>query len=322
MNEFELIRQYFLRPAHKALLGNGDDCALIAPGAGNVLAVSSDMLVAGRHFFADVDPCALGFKSLAVNLSDLAAMCAKPLAFTLALALPNADASWLAGYAKGLFACAERYGCELVGGDTTRGPLTISITVMGEVPLDLASRRSAARIGDDIWVSGELGGAALALALKTAGQAQGSTGPVMPELVRRLEYPTPRVELGLALRGMIHAMIDVSDGLFGDLRHMLDASACGALLREADVPMPAQLLRLPVAQRRTSAFAGGDDYELCFTAAAQNRDAIASAAKACQVRVTRIGEITAQAGLRLLDGGLEPVEAATVAALCGFDHFG
>jgi thiamine-monophosphate kinase len=323
MDEFALIRQFFFRPARRALLGGGDDCALIAPGPAQVLAVSTDMLVEGRHFFSDVNPVSLGHKALAVNLSDLAAMCAKPLAFTLALALPEANEAWLAGFSQGLFACADRFDCELVGGDTTRGPLNIAITVFGEVPSKLAARRDAAQAGDDIWVSGSLGGAALALAMKTATRDAGGAAPEpISVLVTRLEAPMPQVALGLALRGLIHAMIDVSDGLIGDLRHVAKASGCGALIRELDVPMPDQVRRLPLLQRRRVALAGGDDYELCFTAAPSMRAAIIDAATKVGVVATRIGEVTANRDIVVLGSDGLPLAAAQLAALSGFDHFG
>ena len=232
MNEFDLIARYFTRPARRAALGVGDDCALLQPAPGMQLAISSDMLVEGRHFFADVDPAALGHKALAVNLSDLAACGATPLAFTLALALPRVDEVWLQGFSQGLFALADAHGCELVGGDTTQGPLNICITVFGEVPVvnskSQALLRSGAGAGDDVYVSGTLGDARLALdALR--GRLT-LPAELLAQARLRLERPTPRVALGQALRGVASAALDLSDGLLGDLRHILKASGVVATL--------------------------------------------------------------------------------------------
>ncbi|HEX2531378.1 MAG TPA: thiamine-phosphate kinase, partial [Burkholderiaceae bacterium] len=252
LSEFELIARYFTRPLRRnsrVALGVGDDCTLLAPSPGMHLAVSSDMLVEGRHFFPDADPKKLGHKCLAVNLSDLAAMGAKPLAFTLALAMPAARPEWLAPFAEGMFALADQYDCELIGGDTTKGPLNICITIFGEVPLQQALRRDAAQIGDDIWVSGTLGDARLALAgyrkelelEKTALEAAAA----------RLHAPMPRVALGLALRGVAHAAIDLSDGLIGDLGHILERSGVGAILNADALPFGPILSRqTPEWQRR------------------------------------------------------------------------
>jgi len=325
MGEFDLIERYFKRPARRAALGVGDDCALLRVGSGQQLAVSSDMLVQGRHFFADVDPVTLGHKALAVNLSDLAACGAAPLAFTLALALPRVDEPWLAAFSRGLFALADAHGCELVGGDTTRGPLTICITVFGEVPapggVSQALLRSGARVGDDIYVSGTLGDARLAL-LALRGELRLPDG-LLAQTRLRLECPTPRVALGRALRGIASAAIDVSDGLLGDLGHVLHASQLGAAVdadtvrqllacdpQTIDPPLPAQTLMACV-------LAGGDDYELAFTAPASARGAVAAAAHASATPVTRIGQIQAQPGLRLVDGNGNQVANG----FPSFDHF-
>jgi thiamine-monophosphate kinase len=330
MGEFDLIKRYFKRPAaHAALaaLGIGDDCALLAPGPGTQLAISSDMLVEGRHFFADVDPAALGHKALAVNLSDLAACGAKPLAFTLALALPRVDEAWLAGFSRGLFALADLHGCELVGGDTTQGPLNICITVFGEVPVlngrSQALLRSGAQAGDDIYVSGTLGDARLAL---DAMRGQVEVPAAMLEQAReRLERPTPRVALGQALRGVATAAIDVSDGLLGDLQHVLDASMLGAVI---DISVAINLIAarahsswaiglLSSEKQLQYVLAGGDDYELCFTAPVAARDAVQAAATQSATPVTRIGRIEASPGLRLIDA-----EGRAVAnTFASFDHF-
>ena len=232
MGEFDLIARYFTRPPARAVLGVGDDCALLLPSPGMQLAISSDMLVEGRHFFADVDPFSLGHKALAVNLSDLAACGARPLAFTLALALPRVDEAWLEAFSRGLLALADAHGCELVGGDTTQGPLNICITVFGEVPHGQALLRSGARAGDDLYVSGTLGDARLALEVLRGRVA--APAPVLAAARLRLEQPTPRIALGMALRGVATAAIDVSDGLLGDLGHILKQSGVGATV-ETDV---------------------------------------------------------------------------------------
>ncbi|NML42133.1 thiamine-phosphate kinase [Ramlibacter sp. G-1-2-2] len=318
MGEFDLIARYFTRPARRNALGVGDDCALLQPGPGMQLAVSTDLLVEGRHFLSTVDPRRLGHKSLAVNLSDLAACGAEPLAFTLALALPAVDEAWLAGFAAGMFALADAHGCELVGGDTTRGPLAINITVFGEVPSGDALLRSGAQPGDDLWVSGTLGDARLAL--------EALRGTVsLPEAVfaaarRRLEEPQPRVALGRALRGVASAAIDISDGLLGDLGHVLQRSAVGA---SVDAEAAAALLAartqmaLPPEQVNALVLAGGDDYELAFTAPSRLRGAVEAAARASATPVTRIGRIEAEPGLRVLDARGQPLAQR----FPGFDHF-
>lgn len=327
MGEFDLIARYFTRPAARAALGVGDDCALLQPAPGTQIAISSDMLVEGRHFFADVDPFTLGHKALAVNLSDLAACGAKPLAFTLALALPRVDEAWLAAFSQGLLALADTHGCELVGGDTTQGPLNICITVFGEVPVlngkSQALLRSGARPGDDVYVSGTLGDARLALeALRGA-----LTLPpgMLAQARQRLEQPTPRIALGQALRGIASAAIDVSDGLLGDLRHILRASKTGATLETAlAINLVAASSRsdwatagIDAEKQMEFALAGGDDYELAFTAPASAHEAVQAAARQAQTPVSRIGRIDADPGLRLLDAAGAPLERL----YASFDHF-
>ena len=299
LSEFSLIDRYFARRTQRrrdAALGIGDDCALLAPRAGQMLAVSTDMLVEGRHFLPDVDPAALGHKALAVNLSDLAAMGAEPRAFTLALALPDADAArerWLEAFADGMFALAERYGCELVGGDTTAGTLNICITVFGDVPADQALRRDGARPGDDIWVSGVLGDARLALgALR--GEWRVDAAALRP-LLGALERPEPRVALGLALRGLAHAALDLSDGLAGDLAHILERSNVAASIDVDALPRSEALRAQPLDVQRRCTIEGGDDYELCFTAPAAHRDALVALAARTGVPLARIGTISALA---------------------------
>lgn len=268
VGEFGLIRRHFARgqTGPGVALGIGDDCALLRPTPGRQLAISSDMLVEGRHFFPDVEPAALGHKALAVNLSDLAAMGARPLGFTLALSLPAADDAWLAAFADGLHALADAHACPLVGGDTTRGPLNICITVFGEVAPGQALRRDAARAGDDLWLSGRTGEARLALErLLGTDWARMTTGD--EALCRqRLERPTPRLALGAALAGLAHAAIDLSDGLAGDLGHILAASGVGADIDQTALPVAPALQALPDAQRLECLLHGGDDYELLFTA--------------------------------------------------------
>ena len=327
MGEFDLIARYFTRPTPRAVLGVGDDCALLQPAPGTQLAISSDMLVEGRHFFADVEPFALGHKALAVNLSDLAACGATPLAFTLALALPDVNETWLQGFSRGLLALADAHGCELVGGDTTQGPLNICITVFGAVPVvngkSQALLRSGARAGDDVYVSGTLGDARLAL------DALRGTLILPPELLAqarlRLEQPTPRVALGQALRGVATAALDLSDGLLGDLGHILKASGVGATL---DTSIAIQLIAacahpayttglISLKKQLECVLAGGDDYELAFTAPPAARQAVLAAARLAETPVTRIGQIDAEPGLRLVDAQGQRLSGH----YSSFDHF-
>ena len=323
MGEFDLIARYFTRPVRRAALGVGDDCALLKPAPGMQLAVSSDMLVEGRHFFAGTDPERLGHKALAVNLSDLAACGARPLAFTLALALPQVDAAWLEGFSRGLLQLADAHGCELVGGDTTQGPLNICITVFGEVPTGQALLRSGAQPGDDIYVSGTLGEARLALDALRGQFALPAN--MLAHLRQRLERPTPRVALGLALRGVASSALDLSDGLLGDLGHILRASGVGACI---DTSKTINLIA--ISARSISAtgqfdadylqqctLAGGDDYELAFTAAPARRGAVAAAAQASGTAVARIGVVEGAPGLRLIDAQGRPVAQR----YASFDHF-
>ena len=323
MNEFDLIARYFTRQPRNAAMGVGDDCALINPAPGMQLAISSDMLVEGRHFFSDVSPCSLGHKALAVNLSDLAACGARPLAFTLALALPRVDEAWLQEFSRGLWALADAHGCELIGGDTTQGPLNICITVFGEVPHGQALLRSGARVGDDIYVSGTLGDARLAL---EALQGHIELPPdILARARLRLEQPTPRVALGTALRGIATSAIDISDGLAGDLGHILKASTAGALVN-ADVTINLIAAcacidwargQFDTQKQLKTVFSGGDDYELAFTAPPAARQAVMAASASSQTPVTRIGVIESEPGLRLVDGHGLPVNGQFTA----FDHF-
>ena len=328
LGEFDLIDHYFNRPRPtRQPLGIGDDCALLAPRPGMQLAVSTDMLVEGRHFFADVDPRSLGHKALAVNLSDLAACGAQPLAYTLALALPRADESFLAGFAAGLHALADRHDIELIGGDTTAGPLNLCITVFGEVPSGQALLRSGAEPDDDLWVSGQLGDARLAL---EALLGQHPQPPAMLTMTRHaLECPEPRIALGLALRGVARSALDLSDGLLGDLGHLLDRSQTrcgiplGAVIELDRLPRSATLSAQPDRLQQLCLLGGGDDYELLFSAAAADRERILRAGAAAGTPVTRIGRVerrkpaAGQPRIRVIDG------AGTLLATPwrSFDHF-
>lgn len=331
MGEFELIDRFFRRAGTPAtataevaaggvaaggvVLGIGDDCALLAPQPGMQLAVSSDMLVEGRHFLSTLAPERLAHKALAVNLSDLAACGAKPLAFTLALSLPRADETFLAPFARGLFALADAHGVALVGGDTTAGPLNVCITVLGQVPAGAALRRDGARAGDRLWVSGHLGDARLALEMFRG--TLHAPGDVFAQVRLAMEMPQPRVALGQALRGVAHSAIDLSDGLLGDLGHVLKASAVGATLDEAALPCSPAVAALDRAWRRTCVLQGGDDYELLFTAPVAHDAAVHAAAATAGVAVTAIGHIDTAPGLRLRDPGGHIVSLPQH----GFDHF-
>jgi thiamine-monophosphate kinase len=312
LTEFELIRRYFERTPSRALLGVGDDCALLRPDAGLDLAVTTDMLVEGRHFRRDAEPRALGHKALAVNLSDLAAMGAAPRWALLAIGLPEVEPSWLERFSAGLFALAERYGVELVGGDTTRSDLrTITIVALGEVPAGVALYRSGARPGDEVWVSGELGGAALAL--RRPERAVQS-----PDLARRLHEPEPRVELGERLRGLAHSAIDVSDGLTGDLGHILERSGVGAEIEYQRIPRAKAFADLHDAElERECVLSGGEDYELVFTAAPDKRAALEALAGELGVALSRIGTI--RAGERQLV--VRGASGQPLAYRGGYDHF-
>ncbi|MCX7894158.1 MAG: thiamine-phosphate kinase [Burkholderiales bacterium] len=316
MGEFDIIARYFTRPARSAGLGVGDDAALVVAPTGLTLAITTDMLLEGRHFAKGVDPAALGHKALAVNLSDLAAMGADPRWFTLAIALPAADEAWLDAFANGLFALADREKCELIGGDTTRGPLTIAITAIGTLPTGHALRRDGACVGDDVWLSGATGEAALALA-HAAGRV--ALPPGDAERCReRLDRPQPRVGLGRRLRSVANAAIDVSDGLAADLGHILERSKVGAEIELEAIPRAAPLVAAGDARLATECLlAGGDDYELVFTASPERRDAVARAAAAAGVPVSRIGRIVAGSALAIRDARGEPVALARA----GFDHF-
>ncbi|HQR21241.1 MAG TPA: thiamine-phosphate kinase [Burkholderiaceae bacterium] len=319
IGEFELIARYFDRgvAAPRVELGIGDDCALIDGGPGLQWAVTTDMLVEGVHFLAGVDPQALGHKSLAVNLSDLAACGAQPRCFFLAIAVPRVDEAWLGAFTRGLFALADRHGCALAGGDTTRSPLglTISITAVGEVPRGQALLRSGAVAGDELWVSGTLGDGALGLASRR-GELQ-LAQKASDAAVDRLERPQPRVALGMALRGIATAAIDISDGLAGDLGHILERSRLAATVDWNAVPRSQALRALDVVTQQRFVLAGGDDYELLFTAPPSASAAVRAAGVAAGVDVTRIGVVRAGAGLTVSGPDGREVDIAARA----FDHF-
>ncbi len=318
LSEFQLIERYFRRAPRSAgpvRLGVGDDCALLQVPEGETLAISTDMLVEGRHFFAGADPRALGHKTLAVNLSDLAAMGARPLGFTLALSLPAADPLWLEPFSEGLMALADAHQIELIGGDTTRGPLNLCVTVFGSVPEGAAIRRSGARPGDEIWVSGSLGDAKLALSALLGDIAVDAQS--LAVATERLHMPVPRTALGLALRGIATAAIDISDGLSGDLGHILDQSEVGAVVHADALPIGLALSRFELHQRQAFALNGGDDYELCFCAPADKHQAVLEAGRQSRTAVTHIGSIRAERGLQLLGADGQTLTLK----LQSFDHF-
>lgn len=319
-SEFDIIRRYFKRAASNAVLGIGDDAALIDITPGNELAISTDTLVCGKHFFADADPYRLGHKSLAVNLSDMAAMGAKPRWALLALTLPETLAqqnqTWLQQFSAGFFALAEQHRVELIGGDTTAGPLNICVQILGEVEKEKALRRSGAKSGDDIWVSGTLGDAALAL--------QHLLGKVVlnpdeiDQCLPALLTPAPRIELGRRLIGLAHSAIDISDGLVADLGHILQNSEKSAVIHLHSIPCsPVLKKRLPQSVAMACLLAGGDDYELCFTAPTAHRARIAMLAAELRLPLTCIGEISSGEGLIVKDAQGKTITLETT----GYDHF-
>jgi thiamine-monophosphate kinase len=316
LSEFDLISRYFTRAPRHTTLAVGDDAALLSVSPGCELAASTDMLVEGVHFFPDVDPQALGHKALAVNLSDLAAMGAMPRWAMLSLALPEVDTRWLEGFSRGFFALADKHGVDLVGGDTTRGPMNICVQIMGEVRREKALRRDGAKVGDDIWVSGQLGDAAAAVAhrrdeLKLEMAA-------FDRCQVRLDWPTPRVALGLELTGCANSAIDLSDGLLGDLAHICERSGVGAEVAYPAVPCSGDLLPLrdhaPVMH---AILAGGDDYELCFTAAPKRAAEIGALSTTLEIALTRIGRIVEGNAVTVFDAAGRPLPLKDK----GFDHF-
>ena len=316
LSEFEVISRYFTRAPRHTTLGVGDDAALFSVSPECELAASTDMLVEGVHFFADVDPQALGHKALAVNLSDLAAMGAMPRWAMLSLALPDVDTQWLEGFSRGFFALADRHGVDLIGGDTTKGPRNICVQIMGEVRQGRALRRDGAKIRDDIWVSGQLGDAAAAVAHR---RGELKLAPPAVERCRlRLDWPTPRVALGLELSALAHSAIDVSDGLLGDLGHICERSGVGAEVEYAAVPCSADLLPLrSQAPVMRAVLAGGDDYELCFTAAPERAAGIEALSMTLDIALTRVGSIVEGNAVTVFDAAGLPLPVKDP----GFDHF-
>lgn len=300
MDEFDIIRRFFTHPACRAQtrLGVGDDCALLAPRRGQSLAATIDTLVSGVHFFPGVDPVSLGHRALAVNLSDLAAMGAEPAWALLALTLPEADAAWLEGFARGFFALAERYRVDLVGGDTTRGPLSVTVQALGWVPESEALRRSAAQIGDWVCLSGRLGEAGLGLKM-----LQGEISWRDEGAIERFLRPMPQVELGLALRGLARACIDVSDGLAQDLGQVLSASQVGATIDWEALPLSEAVRRyIDESGDWRLPLCAGDDYELCFTVPPQRALELERCLRKLNLTWHRIGTIEHPPGLRLHKG--------------------
>ena len=320
--EFALFAKHFTRAPRRGVLGIGDDCALVDVTPGKQLAISTDTLVAGVHFFADTDAYMLGHKALAVNLSDLAAMGATPKFFTLAITLPAIDDTWLADFAKGMFALADQYDMVLIGGDTTRGPLSMTITVMGQVTPGRALQRDHAKVGDDIWVSGTLGGAALALRHLRNEINLPSTG--LQAALDKLLVPQPRIGLGMRLASLSQAniaAIDISDGLLADLGHICERSGLAAEINWPRVPFHPALLPRAKEIRMACALAGGDDYELCFTAPVSARTALAGIAADMSLPLTHIGSMQAgKAGVMVRDEAGALLSPADIGG-GGFDHF-
>ena len=315
-SEFDLIRRHFTRPARSAALGVGDDCALVQAPVGLALAVTTDMLCEGTHFLPGADAELLGHKTLAVNLSDLAAMGADPRWCTLALALPDADEAWIAAFARGFFALADRHGIELIGGDTTRGPRNLCVTAFGTLPKGYALRRDGAQAGDDLWLSGATGEAALALAHLRGGAALADEH--RDACLARLHAPEPRVALGRRLRSVATAAVDVSDGLAADVGHVCERSRLAATIELPDVPRaPAIAACADDALAVACMLAGGDDYELAFTAPPDARHAVLAAGAAAGVAVARIGTMSAGSGVTVRDAAGAPVQLAQT----GYDHF-
>ena len=320
--EFSLIDRFFKRAAvvpGRAVLGIGDDCALIRATPNCELAISTDTLVSGTHFFADADAEKLGHKALAVNLSDLAAMGATPRYVTLALTLPNIDEAWLAAFSRGFFALADAYRLELIGGDTTRGPLSITLTILGEVAAGRALRRDGAKAGDDIWVSGSLGGAALALMhLQTQVTLP---MPIFGAVEACLHQPNPRIQLGQALLGIATAAIDISDGLLADLGHICERSQLAAAVDHAAVPMVPALRTAAAGVRDSCALVSGDDYELCFTASSAQRERIHALGKTLILPLTRIGTMLAPEGSMARVSVFDAQRRDVTPSAAGYDQF-
>lgn len=316
LSEFGLIKQYFQQQSvsrKDVTKGIGDDCALVNVPANTELAVSTDTLVADVHFYADVDPQSLGHKALAVNLSDLAAMGAIPAWASLAITLPQAEQAWLEKFANGFMGLAEYYDLQLIGGDTTKGPLSITVTIHGHVPQGKSLRRDQAKPGDWLYVSGTLGDAAAGLAV-----VQQKLALTEPEyFINRLQQPSPRVTVGAALRPIASSCIDISDGLAQDLKHILTSSECGAVLELEQIPVHEQLQHLSFEQQMQFALAGGDDYELLFSVPEEKKALLQSVAQQTGVKLTCIGRLQAGPSTLTLKHHGQPQQLA----LAGWDHF-
>lgn len=332
LGEFDLIQRFFKTQSELMLannpgsvkLGIGDDCALLKTDHAEEIAITSDMLVCGRHFFPDANPEWLGWKALAVNLSDLAAMGARPIGFTLALALPEANSVWLEAFSKGLFAIANQFACPLIGGDTTAGPLNICITAFGSIPKDKAIRRSGALADDDIWVSRALGDARLTLAA-LRHEIELESGD-LEAITVRMHQPIPRVQLGIALRGIANSALDISDGLLGDLRHILKQSGKDAEIFLERIPKSTTLRKQSLTIQNQYAASGGDDYELCFTAASGSRDAITKISEDLNLPLTQIGSVKSMQHsapeIRIIDNDGKELNSQQAGLLLkSFDHF-
>jgi thiamine-monophosphate kinase len=320
LSEFDVIRRYFTHRTLQTKLGIGDDAALVQPRAGFELAISADMLVEGRHFFRGSDPEHLGHKALAVNLSDLAAMGATPRWVTLALALPRMEPAWLAGFSRGFLSLARRHRVDLIGGDTTRGPLTVCVQIMGEVPRGQALRRDGARVGDDVWVSGEIGAAGIAVeALRGRMRV---APPQQRALEARLHTPAPRLALGARLRRIAHSAIDISDGLIADLGHICERSEVAARVHWESLPASPLVRALAQSPRGAQALlGGGDDYELCFTAPSRRRAAVVAAAAKARTSVAVVGTIIAAARRQPLVQVIDSIGKPLKVGRAGYDHF-
>jgi thiamine-monophosphate kinase len=321
MNEFELIDHFFKSQNARrqdVILGVGDDSALVQVPEGQQLAITTDSLVSGIHFFPDDEPGDIGYKALAVNLSDLAAIGAQPTWVLLNLVLPDAQALWIQKFMQGFSSLLHRYQLELIGGDTCRGPLMINVQALGVVPQGCALRRSGAKSGDKIYVSGYLGDAGLALRMLRDEITIDLTDGQNQMVLQRLRRPSPRVELGLRLRTIANSAIDISDGLVSDLGHILSASQVGARVNLKQLPLSSALKRLPEQQAYQLALSSGDDYELCFTVPKEHAQQLQAALIESSCFCTEIGEITAQPGLILMD---ERASHLSLEQFAGFEHF-
>jgi thiamine-monophosphate kinase len=316
MSEFKLIEQYFKSSNPRIDLGIGDDAALLQIPSGYQLAVSTDMLVSGTHFYPDCPAFDIGWKSLAVNISDMAAMGAIPKWITLGISIPEQNTAWLEQFSRGLLACAKQYDVELIGGDTTKGPLNICVQIMGIVPIGKALQRQGAHLGDDIWVSGELGLAALGLGL-LQGRYHSFTHTEQSIMLKRLQRPEPRLSLGLMIRELAHSCIDISDGLAADLGHLLKASGLGASIIWEKIPHLSLEKTIPNAELRQCVLAGGDDYELCFTASPANQAQILACGQRLGIKLSVIGKTQKEPGLKISYENQPPIPLEMI----GYDHF-